>query len=691
MLSALLPHVLLLLASDSTRLCVGDAATGAPLSGVHITTDTSRRSHAGAHAAPIVQRFIGACGSVRVGQVLLRRVGYQARQIEIPVSALTIRVSLDPIGRVAQILPLQQTVARQEDRGSATGHTSARQTVTSAREAGVGSMNALIASMPYTLTRSARNETGLSLRGVRREQVAITIDGMSLNDPAMGVADVSDMPLAGIGAATVVLGADPLGVGPGATGGVLALESTPERLLALRLGAFGEQSVEGAVHGGSAQPVWHASAAWFRAVNNFAFENTATVNTASRERRVNNDEQRVALSAGAVGLHWQLWTLASLAERGMVGAENVHAYDEDRARTGRFLLRLQSTMRGAQLVTGVRAFALEYRDPTRPVLNAEARSMASDLELRGLARALTWRVGAGMDGVRASGGIRQSRSRGFGVLGYARQRPAGAFDVGVRVDAVSSYGALPSLAIGGERVVASSSRGTRVVLVGRVAQAVRVPTLYDLYFASPQRLFVRTLTAERVTVDAEIGAQIARPTPLGNVSLTSSVVARNIRDAIVWFPGNFGWSPANVGRERMHGVEGRLVVRPSWGTFSTWITAYDTELTTGALHIPTPYVPRVAGGVQSVRSMRALTASGFLRVTGRRPFSAGPRDPAYELPAVALLDLAISRQARLSGRDMLVAASLENVTDARWQSVRGFPAPGRGWALSITFTHHTNP
>lgn len=690
MLAAMLPRVLLLLAGDSTRLCVSDAATGAPLSGVHVTRDTSRRAHPDTHAAPIVQRFIGACGSVRVGQVLLRRVGYQARQLEIPVSAATLIVSLDPLGRGAQLLPLQEIVTGRQNRVAATGHTSARQTVTSAREAGVGSMNALIASMPYALTRSARNETGLSVRGARREQVAITIDGMSLNDPAIGVADVSDVPLAGIGAATIVLGADPLGVGPGATGGVLALESTPERLLALRVGAFGQRSVEGAWQGLGSQPVWHASAGWSRSGNNFPFENTAS-STPARERRVNNDEQRLALSAGAVGLHWQLWTLTSLAERGMVGAENVHVYDEDRARTGRFLLRLQGTLRGAQLVTGVRAFALQYRDPTRPVLNTEAHSMASDLELRGLASALTWRVGTGTDGVRASGGIRQSRLRGFGVLGYARQRPTGAFDVGVRVDAVTSYGALPSLAIGGERVIAASLRGTRVVLIGRVAQAVRVPTLYDLYFASPQRLFVRTLTVERVTADAEVGAQVARPTPVGNVSLQSSVVVRDIRDAIVWFPGNFGWSPANVGRERMHGVEGRLVVRPSWGAYSAWVTAYDTELTTGALRIPTPYVPRVAGGLQCVGNMRAVTASGFLRVTGRRPFSAGPRDRAYELPAVALLDLAISRPTRVGGRDVLVAASLENVTDSRWQSVRGFPAPGRGWALSITFNHHTDP
>jgi outer membrane cobalamin receptor len=330
------------------------------------------------------------------------------------------------------------------------------------------------------------------------------------------------------------------------------------------------------------------------------------------------------------------------------------------------------------------------------VLDTRARATAEDAELRGRAGVFAWRLGGGADQASATGGIAQARGRAFATTNYSAQSSAGAIDVGARVDAIGAFHTLPSFSLAGERsLVGTTAARTSWSVAARLAQAVRVPTLYDLYFASPQRLFVRTLDPERVRVDAELSTRFERRVVGGTWMMQGSLVARDTRDAIVWFPGNFGWSPANVGMERLRGAEARAQWRTNALDASAWVTAYDAVLTSGALRIPSPYVARIAGGASLRADFRSTTVSIIARGMGRRPFTAGPRDSAFELPAVLLGDIAIARRVPLSAllrtTEALVSLSLENAMDTAWQSVRGYPSPGRSWAVSTTLRHHSQP
>ncbi len=235
--------------------------------------------------------------------------------------------------------------------------------------------------------------------------------------------------------------------------------------------------------------------------------------------------------------------------------------------------------------------------------------------------------------------------------------------------------------------------GAQLVAFARAAQAVRVPTLYDVYFSSPQRLFVRALSPERVDVDGSGGVRLEASTSGTRASIEGALVGRNTRDAIVWFPGNFGWSPANVGVERLRGVESRAELASGIASVSAWVTAYDAMLSTSGLRIPTPYVPRLAGGAQLRLTRPTQHATLVWRGLGARPYTAGPRNPDFELAAVSLVDITVAQQLRAlpqwpwPGLDAVVAFSLENAADAAWQSVRGFPSPGRAWAMSFTLQH----
>lgn len=688
-------------ASDTVRLCVADAVTRAPVNGAVITVWRSTVS------TTAETTIATPCALVVGDSASVHRVGYSARTVPILNNRREQTVWLIPVGAIPAVQALSPVVvvSDRDSNNTGAGRTTSTLRVTDARRSGAGSTSQLLERLAYANVRSARGETVVSLRGARREQVVFTFDGLSLNDPATGSADISDIPLAALGSATAVLGADPLGVGPGASGGVIALTSASQRVLSMRVGTLGERNAQGAWFAPFTGFVLHGAAMHEFARNNFSFVNTAGASdNRATEVRVNNDETRTSVLTGAIGPAWQLVAMGSWSERGMVGPVNVRTYDADRAFTNKFMARAQYAAHGVQFVGGTHTIDVAYRDPNRPVLNTSAHANATDVEVRGRLGnpphvALTdslvlsplqvgWRAGGGFDQLRAAGGVTQQRNRLFlatqGVWQTLRMRS----EFGVRLDAVQPRGGQPTLVQPSLALATEQHLVPHVTIAARAAQAVRVPTLYDLYFSSPQRLSIAPLNVERVRADLELSARTLATTPMGTVNVNVAVVRRETRDAIVWFPGNFGWSPRNVGIEMLNGIDGRIALSSAPITVSAWFTAYDTHLTIGDLHIPSPYVPQLAAGSQVVFRSPIGDVSALTHTMGRRPFTAGPANPDFELPAVTLVDMAITKDVAPtllpSTWNASVTLTVDNATNVAWQSVRGFPSPGRTWALSLT-------
>jgi hypothetical protein len=660
-------------------LCVADAATGAPVTGPIVEAALPN----GRWRAIARQRTSIAAGCViaslpRDAQWRVRRLGYAPTVGERSPDGLahdTIRLVLRPIAAL-----LAPAITR--ERSTTSAPNAVTLDASSARAHGAGSTGALIALLPFVQPRSVRGDVTVSLRGTRREQVAVTLDGVPLTDPATGIADLADVPLGIIGGATVAPGADPLGAGPGAIGGVLALHTASGGYASARVGAFGATLLEGARDVALGGGQLRLGASHQQAQNDFPFRNTAsTTGLVLDERRVNNDVRRDALFAQWRDSRVQLVALASRTAQGMVGPVNVRAYDADRARASRLFVRGAADVRGVQLTTSMRAFGLDYRDPARRAFDSDADVLAFDVDAQQVVRGVRWHLGAGGDRLRATGDVAQARARAHGALTHRVTARGLMLTSGARVDVVQEHGAQPSFSLGLERP------GARATVGARVAQALRVPTLYDLYFASPQRVSVTPLRPERVVFDAEAYARVALGVVGGGaLSAQGALVARAARDAIVWFPGNFGWSPANVGRETLRGGE----LRAAWDTrtahVSAWGSWYDAELQSGALRVPTPYVARASGGMLARVTRGHVTVAPAMRAFGTRPFTSGPRDPAFALPAVVLLDAAVSLRHTWPAGHTVLTLALENATDRAWQSVRGFPAPGRSWSVTATLS-----
>ncbi len=681
--------------ADSVRVCLRDARTDAPLVAALVTReagDTVSRPSTERSALVNSARLRSECTWLREGRWVISRAGYRSRVIAIEnASAPTpLRFALYPVENVTTLDTLR-VVASLEDDATRVGRSVTTIRARDARERGALNTAMLVAQLPLTSTTSARGETGLALRGARREQTAVTLDGMLLNDPSSGVADLSDLPLSALGSATVILGADPLGVGPGATGGVLAVSTASINTLSVQAGAFGGHGFDGGWSGVASNVRWHVAGRRYDARNDFRFVNAAGA-APVEEIRNNNDESRSALGLGATGANWQVEAIASRNERGMVGPANVHAYDADRSMTDRALVQAKLSTGFGEWVLGARGMQLAYRDTAHAELNTSARATAVNAEhqwARSFWRSL-WqsRVGVGRDAVTGTGGLRQARARGFVSEALSHTSNAGSWEVGARLDAPERAALLPSFSAAMERSLSSA------LSVGvRLTQAVRLPTLYDLYFASPQRLSVRPLDPERVVVDAELMVRAARNVPVGRATIEASMVTRDTRDAIVWFPGNFSWAPANVGRERLRGGEIKAALAGPWLDVAAWGAWYRSELESGELHIPTPYTPTLSGGARMALHAAGTTSAAQWHWNGARPFTAGPRNPAFELSAVSLIDLAFTHPwpRRISPRFAMLSTtwSLNNATNVAWQSVRGFPSPGRTWAIALTLQRFT--
>ncbi len=588
------------------------------------------------------------------------------------LAAMLVMPSQDT-ARQARVLPGVRTEALADEVARAAVVRSVRD----ARAGAQATLSALVAGMPGIGARSARGESTWQLRGARSEQVLVTLDGVSLNDPASGMADASDIPLAALATVRVAPGAS-AAAGGGAIGGTIALTSSDAPVLSVVSGAFGARGVEGAgtLRLGSVR--LRAGAAWREARNDFPFVNTdGTVGSDSVERRVNNDERRYAVFASAKSPSGWFTLLASRSERGLVGAMNVRASDDDRALTDRLMLRGGVGGGNWTLAAGVRSLTMRYTNRLAPTLDTDARTLSPDLEASLRAGELSWRLGGGADRLRATGFAETTRWRGWASVERGARVGMWRGTAGLRVDAIGGAAPIGSPWLGVEHA-------GDIAPYLRVGQAFRAPTLYDLYFAAPQRLGARALRPERTVFDAEAGmrARAGR----GRVALNAALFTRIVDDAIIWFPGNFTWSPSNVGRERTVGGEASAQLMTERTTVLLWGGATRAMLEAGGLTLPTPYVPDVTGGLTVQQRVGSATWSIAARGVGARSFTAAPESRATLLTPVGLLDLAWSRPFTWNGAPVQLALGITNMLDARWESVRRFPSVGRAWTLALTLS-----
>ena len=686
---------------------VTDAATGAPLVGARIAEVGGAVATRSAVDGEFLLR--GLLPGTR--QISVAGLGYREQQFTVQVANGRTTWLNTALESAAVALEGIDVVAERATEGTRIGR--AEIAASGARE--LGELLRDQAGVTVTRRGGPGSPSEVSIRGASARETLVLLDGVPLNDPLTGAADLSTVPLEAVERVTLLRGAQSARYGGRALAGVIAIETrrpaAPELTARIGAGSWGERlgalSAGGRVPVGEARVSGLATAEWRVAEGDFPY--------AVPRERGGGETERVNGGASILNL---------LATAGVE-----HGSSEMRARLE--ALELQRGMPGSVVA------------PT-PSARQRQERIGGGVTASGLFAGTQWRLDVDAqrqraiyadpappgilpydDSVRvaAAGGAATAEHR-WGSLGLAgggelrrlefttsllgsqappHQTIAGAWS-GVRWSAPAGGDRL--LEIDGAVRVDHSSLLEETVLspragmsfgtsraVARVSagNAFAPPSLADQFFQEGLRTRPNPdLRPERVW--GEVQASVAlRAQPLGPATLDAELTAyrADVDGMIVWTP-NFQnvWQPRNIDVHRS-GWEAstRLHLPGDFGARAA-VSHTATEYANGAASGQVIYRPRwtASGGVSGQWS--AFSADLSARYIGERRTVAG-YGTSNLLPAFTLLDLRLGRTLLLRRWRGEATLGVENLLDRPAAMLVDYPFPGRTWSIGLRVQHQS--
>ena len=545
----------------------------------------------------------------------------------------------------------------------------------------------------------------LSVRGGRPEGVLVLIDGVPLNDPLTGQADLSSVPLSTLESATLVRGAGAARYGSGALSGVLLLESAraaaAEPAGRVAFGSHGAYEASGSAAWLGGRSAVRVGAGVAGATNDYVYEDRLAHNAPERRRDNADSDSRWVNLAAEVG-DQRGGVRFDRLERGVPGRMGTAAFEDDRWREQRWSLSGRTAGELGAARVGIRGLSMRYAPGDA--------STATDQ------RALDARAGGevalpGTGDVVLAGRLSYERLEGDGLGGSPVRWSAGAtaraaLALGGDTDPATDIGIEPLVGFdvtdGGAALSPELGAWVRpsetVRVYGRVGRAYRVPTFADLHFeAAPGLRANPDLEPERVVLDGEVGVEVTthrgtRGGPAASVrggpaaSVRISGWLRDTRRPIAWLASTASvWSPRNLDRLSARGleVEGRIASAEAasvgWALDAA-VSLQRSRVGFGSNRNPLPYQPdftaRSAAELRRGRSAARLE----LRYTGSRTTTLAA---TRRLDGFATLDVSLRRRLAAGPLEVDAALGVDNLLDARYELVELFPEPGRTLRLTI--------
>jgi outer membrane cobalamin receptor len=671
---------------------VTDAASGAPVEAASVelvgTTLATRTDAAGAFRLRGLEP-----GAYRV---LIRRSGYAAREVAAEArNGSTTRLTLSIHPLPVALAPLR--VSAQS--APAAGGTLSRAQI---EASGARTAAEVVERMPGVVVRGS-GPTGaktVSIRGSAADEVLVLVDGVALNDPVSGEADLAGVPTGAIERVTVLPGARTARYGPRALAGVVLIETRAAEarqaaeFSAGTLGEWGGRVETGAALGRGA---WSAGGGARRIGG--AFDYARDVNDPTIVRRANDDLREwnafAALASPIAGGELRLRGGWDALDRGLPGTGHTPSFDAreemGRGRGSATWRRTGGRSTASILLSGATQrvrfsdsappFGLAYDDTTR-VRTAELRvegerSLADSALVRGL--------GAG---VRA--GVQHVDAGSLSDLAPRTRTDAGAFAQALGGTTVAH---LPISLSAVARVDRDGVTGdwflSRALSAGAAVGAVRLelanrssfspPSLGDQFFREGVGVKPNPdLRPERVPNEWELSAQAEARAGGAELTLSAAGYAGGVKGMIVWLPDfTFRWSPRNLDVDR-RGADARLQAAFPAARLrlsGTWSIARITYVQDGHdSGIQVAYRPEHSGLFGAEWAAGAWRAELAARYTGLR-YPAPAKINA--LPDFWSAELGLSKEWRLGGWAAVTAIDVDRLFGERASLIAGYPEPGR--------------
>ncbi|MGH7533640.1 MAG: TonB-dependent receptor [Gemmatimonadales bacterium] len=517
------------------------------------------------------------------------------------------------------------------------------------------------------------------VRGSAPEEVLVLLDGITLNDPLTGRADLSRVAVSDVERVELLPGTQTARVGGRAIAGVIEIASRSDVAPSLTSGAgsFGAWNVRGAA-------------------GVLGLDLTAGVGQLPDDYPAADRSGAPAFRVNAGGTAWD----ASLRAQGSINA-TLRVSGADRGLPGNVTnpsVTGRATDRSAVIslgqngtfswsITGDAVSARSW-DPSAPPRGTgydDTTSSAGGSAAANLRRPV--QVGPWSGDVTVGADGRYDGFSGNGVqpgADFARGGVHVAVDLGrgewrlspvVRADNWSGW---RGAAITG-RLDAEWRRGRTVVSLG-LGNGITPPVPFDLLFREGVGVALNPgLRPERVAI--ELTGDVRHGGRLLGVPGTLSLrgYAGRVHDLVVWSAGpNFVWSPQNVDVVR-RGGEMELELRPGAAWTLTGGVALSFINFAAAPHYPVAYRPRDTEHASAMWAIGPWRMNVGWRRLGPRPqYNNGD----WNLPAIGLVDAGVERRIT---RAFVARLDVRDLTDRRPAYVAGMPLPGRSVFLTLTY------
>ena len=533
-----------------------------------------------------------------------------------------------------------------------------------------------------SVRRTSQASAAPQVRGSAPEEVLVRLDGITLNDPLTGRADLSRVPVDGVAQVVLLPGAQTTRTGGRAIAGVIDITSRPQRSTELTSGggSFGAWELRGSgaplgidVTGGMRRladdyPSFDRSGAPATRVNAGGESWDGTLRAGGEEGRVGATLRWAGADRGLPG---------NVTNPSTTGRSQDHSVTAAIRQDGAF----------SWSVTGEQVETRSW-DPAGPPRGTNydntTQSLGGGAQVA-LRRSLNVGVFSGSVNAGADGRYDAFRGnvvgpgaefgRGGGHLGADLAAGEWSISPVIRLDSWS--GRQSALVTG--RLDAEWRRGETAVTLG-AGNGVTPPVPFDLLFRDGVGVALNPgLRPERVTweLTADLRQGGRWLGMRGNLSLRGYV--GRVDDLVIWAAGpNFIWSPQNVDVRRRGGeVELELQPDADWtmsgGVALSFINFAD------APYYPVAYRPR-----DTERASVQWTPGPWHFDLGWQRLGARPQfnDGNWSLPPIGLVDAGVEHPV---GRGFLLRLDGRDLTDRRPEYVAGMPLPGRTFFLTLTW------
>lgn len=675
---------------------VSDAATGAAVEAALVELPASGRTALSDATGAFLLRGLEPGRHA----VVVRRLGFAEWRGEAEVrNGRTVRLAVELLESAVELQGVEVT-ADAIDRSEGVRYD--REGI---RRSGARTAGDVVARAPGVLLRGqgADREQTVSIRGSGTDAVLVLVDGVPINDPVTGTADLSTVPADAIESVTVLVGAQSARFGPRAEAGVVLIR-TRDAEGGLRAGAgvgsLGERALS-AEAGGSRWTVGgHA-----RGVDGaFDFERVPGIDP-SRERRVNADlgEAGAWAVARAGLLGGELRTRAGVEalERGLPGkgyAPSIRARQELGRARGSLSWRRSAPGSSATVALSGVGQRVRFADPDPPFgLPYDATTRVRSLELRTeLERRPTgsrWLrgYGAGLDARAqhvASGNLSDQAPRTRADAGAFAFAVAGAalreVDVELAAEARLDRDALAERWYPNRALTLRATRGRLSAHLSN-RSGYSPPSLGDQFFREGVAVAPNPdLQAERIPSEWEAGLSAAGRIAGAEVDGGGEWFQGDIRGMILWLPDfRFVWSPQNTDVRRW-GMESWA--EAAWsdpglrlrGSYSLAAVTYDRAGESDTVQVA--YRPRHSAQLRAEWTRGPWRADAGALLTGTR-FPAPA--PLNALSAFWTLDAGLGRTWTLRRAEVEAALHVDRLLDERGSMIFGFPEAGRRIRLDV--------